>query len=240
MRHANYQWLLFDADGTLFNFDRVEALALEHAFTGCGVVYDPEYLAPFRRIQAELWQAVERGQLTSGQVRVERFERLLAGLALHGGATPAAEQMSALFLRYLAEGAELMDGAREVLAALHGRYRLALVTNGATEVQQPRLELSGLRPYFAGVFISEAVGAAKPSRAYFDAVFTRLAHPPRAAVLMIGDSWSADITGAHAYGLDTCWFNPARRPRPDGIAITYEITGLRELMPLLGIEGGSI
>lgn len=228
-----YEWLLFDADGTLFDFDSAEALALERAFRGCGSGYDRAYLAPFRRIQAELWQAREHGRVTIAEIQVQRFERLLAELALRADAAPATERLSALFLQYLAEGADLVEGAQEVLEALRPKYRLALVTNGAVQVQRPRLALSGLGGFFEAVFISEEVGAAKPSGTFFDAVFAGLGEPPRRQALVIGDSWSADITGAHAYGLAACWFNPARRPRPGDIPITYEITALRELVPLL-------
>jgi FMN phosphatase YigB (HAD superfamily) len=31
---------------------------------------------------------------------------------------------------------------------------------------------------------------------------------------MIGDLWEADIAGAAAAGLKTCWFNPSGLPRP--------------------------
>jgi FMN phosphatase YigB (HAD superfamily) len=36
-----YQWLLFDADGTLFDSDRAEVTALEQAFGLIGVAFDP-------------------------------------------------------------------------------------------------------------------------------------------------------------------------------------------------------
>jgi FMN phosphatase YigB (HAD superfamily) len=39
-----YQWLLFDADGTLFDFDRAESAALRHVFKFIGTAFDPVYL----------------------------------------------------------------------------------------------------------------------------------------------------------------------------------------------------
>ena len=39
-----YTWLLFDADGTLFDYDRAEATALEQAFAEVGTVFEPTYL----------------------------------------------------------------------------------------------------------------------------------------------------------------------------------------------------
>lgn len=46
---------------------------------------------------------------------------------------------------------------------------------------------------------------------------------------MIGDSWSSDITGAAEYSLDTRWYNPYRKPRPEHPLITREIDSLAEL-----------
>jgi FMN phosphatase YigB (HAD superfamily) len=39
-----YQWLLFDADGTLFDYDRAESAALKQAFRMIGAAFDPAYL----------------------------------------------------------------------------------------------------------------------------------------------------------------------------------------------------
>jgi FMN phosphatase YigB (HAD superfamily) len=52
--------LLFDADGTLFDYDRAENAALGQVFRKIGVSFDPGYLAAYRRINQALWQAVEK------------------------------------------------------------------------------------------------------------------------------------------------------------------------------------
>jgi FMN phosphatase YigB (HAD superfamily) len=38
-----YQWLLFDADGTLFDYDRAESAALQQVFRLIGATFDPGY-----------------------------------------------------------------------------------------------------------------------------------------------------------------------------------------------------
>jgi 2-haloacid dehalogenase len=78
------------------------------------------------------------------------------------------------------------------------------------------------------------VGAAKPSRDFFDVAFARMNHPDKRQALLIGDSLSADIKGGIDYGLDTCWFNPQHLPRPEGLDIRYEISALPQLVELLG------
>ena len=67
------------------------------------------------------------------------------------------------------------------------------------------------------------------SPAFFDVTFARLGNPSKTEVLMIGDNWSSDIAGGVNYGLDTCWYNSSRQPRPNGLPILREIAALEEL-----------
>lgn len=221
----HYPWLWFDADGTLFDFESAEAMALERALLGVGATFESGHLAAYRRINGELWQALERHEITSAVLPVRRFERLAEALAL---ACPPAE-LSAAYIDQLAQRGELIDGAFDLVAALAGSHRIALVTNGLRAVQYRRLASSRLQPFVSAVIVSEEVGAAKPKGEFFAAAFARTGEPPKGDVLLIGDSLSSDIQGGADYGLDTCWFNPAGLERPPGLAITYEIARLEEL-----------
>jgi YjjG family noncanonical pyrimidine nucleotidase len=226
----HYPWLWFDADGTLFDFDRAESLALRQAFESLNLAFGDEYLDVYRRINGQLWQALERREITPGALQVRRFELLIEALHL---ACPPSE-LSAAYVERLALCVDLIDGAYEVLQALQGTHRIAIVTNGLQAVQRGRLAHSAIRAFISELIISEEVGAAKPKPAFFEAAFARLGHPARSEVLLIGDSLSSDIQGGADYGLDTCWFNPAAEPRPEDLPITYEIRRLRELLELLG------
>jgi 2-haloacid dehalogenase len=55
-------------------------------------------------------------------------------------------------------------------------------------------------------------------------------------VLMVGDNLNSDIRGGNGFGIDTCWFNPERLSRENGILPTYEIRALRELGALLDLR----
>lgn len=225
-----YRWLLFDADGTLFDYDRAERAAIEQALGQIGVSFNPDYLATYRRINAALWQRVEKGELKPGVVKVRRFELWLE--AIHVAHSPDA--FSASYLECLANCSELLADADTVLQALHRKYRIAILTNGLKEVQRGRLARSVIRQHVSDIIISEEIGAAKPAREFFDTAFARLGHPSKREVLMIGDGWASDIQGAIQYGIDACWYNPGRKPRPASYEITREIVSLRELNDWLG------
>ena len=108
------------------------------------------------------------------------------------------------------------------------------MTNGLQAVQRGRLARSVIRQYIAEIIISEEIGVAKPAKEFFDAALARLGNPSRREVLMIGDGWNSDILGAIQQGLDACWYNPGRKPRPGGGEVTREIACLRELREWLG------
>jgi 2-haloacid dehalogenase len=220
-----YRWLLFDADGTLFDYDRAERAALEQALAQTGVAFDSSHLAIYRQINQALWQRVEKGEITPAVVKVRRFELLLE--ALHIVYSPAT--LSANYLECLANCSELVEDAAAVLEALHAKFRIAILTNGLTVVQRGRLARSVIRHQVSDIIISEEIGAAKPAKEFFDTAFARLGNPSKREVLMIGDGWAPDIQGAIQYGIDACWYNPGRKPRPSDYEITREIACLREL-----------
>jgi 2-haloacid dehalogenase len=225
-----YEWLLFDADGTLFDFERAECAALEQTFQQIGLAFAPAHLTTYRQINHALWQGVERGELKPAFVKLRRFELLLEALQLTH--SPAA--FSAAYLECLATCSQLMTGAEEALRTLRARYRMAIVTNGLTVVQRGRLTRSVIRPHIDELIISEEIGFAKPAREFFDTTFARIGDPAKQAVLMIGDGWASDIQGAAQYGLDACWFNPSRLPRPATPQILREVASFQELLAWLG------
>lgn len=230
MKMPDYQWLLFDADGTIFDYNAAESAALRQAFTMTGIAFNPRHLATYQRINTALWRAVEKGELAPTAVPVRRFEQFLKTIKV--ACSPVA--LSAIYIECLSGCSELIVNAAEMLEALHGKYRIAILTNGLQTVQRRRLAASHIRRYIAEIIISEEIGYAKPAREFFDIALARLGHVSRREVLMIGDGWASDIQGALQYGIDACWYNPGRKPRPESSENIREIAELRELVGWLG------
>jgi 2-haloacid dehalogenase len=226
-----YKWLLLDADGTLFDYDKAEATALSRTFKELGCEYEPQYAEVYRRINGEIWREFEQGGITQEQVRTRRFELLFEALQLECD----PKTFSLRYLSNLAERTELIEDAEEVLRVLHGKVGLVMITNGLKDVQRPRFARSSIGDCFTDIVISEEVGCAKPDRRIFEIAFERIGRPRKEDVLIVGDSLSSDIKGGNSYGIDTCWFNPTNRPRPLDVDIKYEIGELRELLDLVQV-----
>jgi 2-haloacid dehalogenase len=222
-----YTWLLFDADDTLFDFPRAEANALQWTLEQIGLVFTPKYFETYDRCNKQVWLEFERGELTSDELKIKRFRLFLDEIG--HTADPAA--VSPLYLQNLARGTDLLEGAESVIRTLKPLYHLALVTNGLTVVQYPRLRHSAISDCFEHVFVSEELGVVKPSREYFDVVFEKIGQPPRENVLIVGDSLTSDMRGGIDYGIHTCWYNP--KGKTTDLPVTYQISRLVDLLEIL-------
>lgn len=224
-----YTTLLFDLDHTLLDSDASEVAAYAHTMTSLGLDDPDRHFDRYVAINREMWRMVEAGTMRPDEVRFRRFEQFTSELGVD--ADPVA--MAEAFVWGLGAHGELYDGARDLLDALAGSVRMALVTNGLSEVQRARIDRLDLAHYFDAVIISSEVGATKPRREIFDLAFERLGGPDTSAALMIGDSLSSDIRGGRDYGIATCWYNPhAQTAGPDD-GCTHEIRTLGELLDLV-------
>lgn len=222
-----YTWLLFDADDTLFDFHKSQGSALQQTLEECGLPFSPEFHGLFAEFNNQVWREFERGEINHFALRLKRFRLFFDETRLNGD----PQTISPLYLRNLSQGSHLFDGAEEVIRTLKKSHRLALVTNGVKEVQRPRLAKSAIADCFEQIFVSDEMGAAKPSRAYFDAVFDGIGQPPRDAALIIGDNLNTDMQGGLDYGIHTCWYNPGGLV--SDLPVTYTIADLKELIDLL-------
>lgn len=97
----------------------------------------------------------------------------------------------------------LLPGAREALAALGERYRLAIVSDtgfASGRAQDRLLERDGLLGAFDATLYSVDVGVAKPKPAIFHAALDALDVAPGEA-LHVGDNEFTDVAGALAVGM---------------------------------------
>jgi len=204
-----YTHLFFDLDNTIwdFNSNSFDALFValdKQKLLGQIGSYD-DYFKIYSEVNDRLWELYRQGQMNKKVLSVQRFEE---SFALHG--TPLKSGGGIINAAYLAEmplQTKLIEGAREVLDYLHGRYEVAIITNGFKEVQYEKIQKSALAKYFRKIFISEEIGAQKPGRKIFEHAIKSM-NAPKKSSLMIGDSWEADIVGAMNFGIDQVYFNP--------------------------------
>lgn len=224
-----YEILLFDADHTLFDFNKSEYFALKAALDFYSLPSGDDVIERYSVINVKYWKMLERGEIDKQSLMLARFVEF----AKEYGFEDKAEALSDLYMKNLATESHLFEGALELVAELSKKYRLFIITNGVKSTQDGRFGISPITKYFEKIFISELIGAEKPSKVFFDAVEHGIEGYCREKALVIGDSLSSDIKGAINSGIDCIWFNPSMKDAPKGWNITYTVRSFNEILEIL-------
>lgn len=225
-----YDIFLFDADGTLYDFNSAEANALERMFKKCKLTYTESIRDKYREINTQAWESYEKGEISRDELQTSRFTRLFDSIGVHCDAS----EFNREYLYELGKGAFLIDGAFEICKHITSfNKKIYIVTNGILATQTARIKHSQIKDYISGFFVSEFVGFQKPHISYFEYVFSHIPQVGKDKILIIGDSLSADIQGGHNAGIDSCWFNEINKENNTGIKPTYEIQHLSEMQKFI-------
>jgi YjjG family noncanonical pyrimidine nucleotidase len=224
-----YDWILFDADHTLFYFDRASEEALSEVLAEHGHPWSEGMYSDYKRINVQCWTEHEQGLIDRDTLVYERFRRYFDFRDLN--LDPVSTQSQ--YLHRLSTKPFLMPGASDMLYELKHKVKLGYITNGMKEVQRPRLERIGFHQVFDVIIIAGEIGHSKPHRPYFEYTHNAIGNPAHDRVLVVGDSLTADINGGMQFGYKTCWFNPddlpvPELPRPD--FIIRDLSQLRDLI----------
>jgi putative hydrolase of the HAD superfamily len=106
-----------------------------------------------------------------------------------------AEKLAAHFSTERRRLQRLMPDAVETLVRLKASHKIALLTNGAPDLQREKIAASGLAPHFNAIAVSGEHGIGKPRAEIFDILLAELGVSADCAV-MVGNSLERDIAGA--------------------------------------------
>jgi putative hydrolase of the HAD superfamily len=225
-----YEIIIFDADETLFDFKKSEKDALKNTMLEFNIEYDENYhLKIYKDINTAIWKEFESGLITQNKLKVERFKRLSDRLNTRFDEIEFAKS----YMKHLSYASFLYDDSICLIESLHKDYRLIIITNGLTDVQDNRIRKSIIAKYFENIVISEEVGVSKPNPKIFEHALDNINYNGKSKVLIVGDSLTSDIQGGINFSIDTCWFNPNKIVNNTEIKPTYEIFSLMELKDVL-------
>jgi putative hydrolase of the HAD superfamily/5'-nucleotidase len=220
-----YNYVLFDADETLFRFDILSGM--KHMFKNYGVDFSQSDYEHYQKTNKQLWVDYQNAEISAEYLQVTRFNEWSAKLNV------PAKTLNDDFLDAMAEICEPLPGAIELLNSLKPHAKLGIITNGFARLQTIRLERTGLKDMFDWLVISELVGKAKPHPSIFEHTFALMGHPDKSKILMVGDTATSDIVGGNNVGIDTCWLQHPHEKLPEGIHPTYTVGSLSQLRSLL-------
>ena len=234
---GGYEYLIFDADHTILDFDADERRAFRAAFRAAGIEADGAAVEDCWRFSAGNWEHLGLLNVHLPEIQA-RYHALyhthVADIMAYAdqkyglGAGRAAAERA--FSAELSAASHPVEDAPAVLKALAEKYKLCVATNGLAAMQAGRL--APFADVLHRVFISEELGSIKPQADFFRAMTASLG-VPAARCLMVGDSLASDIAGANAAGMDCVWFNRRGEPLPPACRVTAVITRLKELLQIL-------
>ena len=228
-----YKHLFIDLDDTLwdtFNNNKeslkevYDIYEFDRSYASFEVFFDRWF--PYNN---HLWDLYRQDKISKQQLVTKRFEHMVEPMGITD--PDFIQQLNKEFLQRSSSKSGLLPFALDILHYLQDKYTLHILSNGFREVQYKKMDNSGLTSFFDKIILSEDAGANKPSKDIFDYALS-ITRANREEVLMIGDSWEADIVGAHQSDIHQVWYNP-HRLCPSDFTPTYEITNLQELQNIL-------
>ena len=228
--------ILWDIDGTLLDFIASEKCAIRKCLSifGIGDVSD-EQLTRYSKINQKYWGFLEKGVLTKPEVLRGRFEEFFA---LENISFSDIDAFNAEYQVRLGDEVFFNEGAFETVTRLKGRVLQFAVTNGTATAQDMKLKKSGLDKIFDGIFISDKIGAEKPTNAFFEQVWKTVGRFSDREAMIVGDSLTSDIQGGNNAGILCCWYNPKGKPMPSDLRVDYQISSIPQIEQVLVSEGG--
>ncbi|MCO4769967.1 MAG: HAD family hydrolase [Deltaproteobacteria bacterium] len=201
--------VVFDMDDTLYP----EAQYVRSGFRAVGRELETRGAGPAARA-SELFASIHFGE---GRDRVfnKAAERL-------GFPEEWVRDLIDVYREHVPDGLSLHEDAVDVLAALRGSYKLGVVTDGWTVVQQHKVDALGVAAEVDHVFLTDHLGRSmwKPHPEPFRRCLAALdVHDPAEAVF-VGDNPERDVEGAYNAGMvpvlirrDDAYFGAAQSAR---------------------------
>jgi putative hydrolase of the HAD superfamily len=228
--------ILFDLDDTLADSSGTEEIVWERVADVIDEHVPGVDRAELRRRYLEVLEG-HYGELAAGRIDFVTFRRRRLADAL----SPWGEVSEELLERYVEAKSRIADEVRPfpqavaTVRALRGAgVRVGVLTNGPSDFQRRKLEVSGLGRELDAIAISEELGAAKPEREAFERALGLLGTRAEETA-MVGDSLANDVAGGLAAGLAAVVWMPGRREGelPAGAHLARE---LAQVPALLGID----
>jgi putative hydrolase of the HAD superfamily len=259
------QAIIFDLDDTLI-LDEVATLAAFDAAAeraGKHGADSQQFLVTAKKLAASLWKDSEHYEFCEAigindaeclwgefgsqseelrnlgswarKFRLEVFDRALREQGIENA--EAAAEIAHVFATTRIKEGRLLPDALETLARLQSKYRLGLLTNGAPDLQQDKVQRAALESFFDAIVISGNHPVGKPDPSIFHHLLQQLNASP-ADALMVGNSLARDVQGARAAGIRSVWLHIPGSEEHADCTPDFTIKSLSELPELIeGLAG---
>ncbi len=228
-RISGIKVISFDADGTLWDFDKVMRHSLgfvlqelqKHDSKAVAILNIDKMIEIRNEVAGELKGKV----INLENVRLEAFRRTLESIGRPNDTL--AHHLNQVYLKHRFENITLFNDVLPTLNKLREEYVLGLLSNGNSYPER-----CGLEKIFQFVVFSQDYGVEKPDPKLFN-ITVEKSECAKDQLLHVGDSLETDIIGAVKTGIKYVWLNRKQVKNDSGLKIEYEITSLSELLEIV-------
>lgn len=225
-----YEYILFDADGTLYDFPYAEEHAIQETWNSYKIPINDHTLSCFRKHNGFCWKQLEEGKIGYDTLQPKRFELMFNELGLTHIDPP---QFNSDYIFNITKHTKLFPQSLEVLKTLKKRgYKLFIITNGIYSRENEPFKRDEVDGVFESVFYGRSLKVCKPHSEFFDKVFNGIGLDTdgRKKAVVVGDSLTSDIQGGINAGIDTIWYNQGGAPVNELVRPTFTVRQLKELL----------
>lgn len=184
--------------------------------------YDVEWAV----IKQNYMEMVSDG-LDEQDIREKLINSILDVIGLEANAREYARLFGSETLKEL----NIFPDARAVMDTLGKKYRLTMITNGASIWQRAKIEKLDIQDYFEEIIVSGELGHHKPSKKVFEEM-TRRTQIDESEIIYIGNNYLKDVVGAKESGWKSVWVKRDDEERDESVP-DYVISELSELLDFL-------
>lgn len=229
----NIKAILFDLDDTLYDQQLPFREAMQSVFPHISCERLEDIYKHSRYYSDLLWEDHIKGRMSLKDLRIQRISR-----TMQDEGHPISEEQALIFQEtYENRQASIQpwEAVPSLLRQLRDRgYLLGIITNGPVDHQRKKIEQLQLHTLVdeSSVFISDALGVAKPDPLVFHEVSSRLGLPA-VNLLYVGDTWMNDVVAPLQAGWQAVWFNHRKRTPQTAHRPLADIDHLPSLLALL-------
>ncbi len=225
--------IFFDLDHTLWDYETnsietIRDLLVQFRGNIGRTITFEEFYPIYYAHNHDLWVQYRKNEIDNLTLRYQRWRMTFADFGISGAAW--MDRMGEAFLEECPRKTGLMPNAMALLEQVGAAFPLHIITNGFSEIQDVKLDCSGLRRFFDVIVTPDSVGEKKPHPKIFHEALQAAGCAPEHS-LYIGDSYTEDMLGGSAVGMQVVYYNPKIKENPDGFREVQDLMEIATMIP---------
>lgn len=215
------QAIIFDLDDTLINFTGAAGdcwrMAYRRFADELPSLSEDEFAQTLKDYADWFWSDSERHRLGRLDLLQTRRDIVAEALArLNAGTKELGYLIADAYSAARSEALRTFPETHDVLTTLAARgIRLAMITNGRTDLQRAKIERFDLARHFEYILVEGEFGMGKPMEPVYRHTLGQLDLPPE-ETWMVGDNLEWDVFAPQKLGIGGVWMNFKEKSLPEG------------------------